>query len=76
MKRKAPVEFSLITYRKGLSALKIGVEPPPADVSMISTMVAAAASVPSSCTSMNVWWMTLEICRGGTGVILEKSALQ
>jgi hypothetical protein len=47
MNRRAPVEFSLITYRKGLSTKNVRGPEEMVD-SSISTMVAAAASVPSS----------------------------
>ena len=51
MNKMLPVRLSLIRNKNGWSARKTGVGVGPTDVSLITTPVAAAASVPSSLTS-------------------------
>uniref|UniRef100_A0A7N0SXQ2 Uncharacterized protein n=1 Tax=Kalanchoe fedtschenkoi TaxID=63787 RepID=A0A7N0SXQ2_KALFE len=61
MKSTAPVVFSLITNRKGWSATKsVGMAK---DSKTMTPAVVAAASVPSSLTSMNDLWKMLETYR-------------
>ena len=68
-----PVALSRMRNMKGRSTVT-GMGSLPGPESIITTPVAAAASVPLSSTDTNALWMTAEMCSPRVPVMPEKSA--
>src|SRR5262249_36551710 len=74
LKSVSPERVSRIRKKNGRSARKTGVGSMAIDTSATDTPVAAAASVPSSATSMNALWTTRASRRSRRPFMPEKSA--